>query len=267
MIDKTQYNQDSSTSTLTEKEKKRLYNKAYREANKEKMRLRDQKYREANKEKIKARNETYNEANREKLKAYREANREKLKAYREANRERIRISDKAYREANKEKINSRNKERRANHNKSLNKKTQIGRPHLPESGSNPLTLTRRAKLREYNKKRRSTDPLYKLQHNMRTLGNRVVKYLALGKKPARTEKWQGCTAEELKAYLESLFTEGMTWDNYGKYGWHIDHIRPVSSFAPEEWEQINHYTNLQPLWAEDNLKKHNNYKQEEDPGV
>jgi hypothetical protein len=49
----------------------------------------------------------------------------------------------------------------------------------------------------------------------------------------------------------------MSWDNYGQ--WHIDHIRPISSFKQEEWEQINHYTNLQPLWAEDNLKKSNKY--------
>ena len=122
---------------------------------------------------------------------------------------------------------------------------------------------RRAKnpgyINDYHKQRKAKDPLYRLQCNMRLMGNRVVKQLALGKKPACTEKWQGCTAEELKAYLESLFTEGMSWENYGKYGWHIDHIRPVSSFKFEEWEQINHYSNLQPLWAEDNLKKGNKY--------
>ena len=105
----------------------------------------------------------------------------------------------------------------------------------------------------YHMQRSSRDPLYRLQCNMRIMGNRVVKQLALGKKPACTKKWQGCTAEELKTHFESLFTEGMYWDNYGE--WHVDHIRPVSSFAPEEWEQINHYTNLQPLWAEDNLSK------------
>jgi hypothetical protein len=70
-----------------------------------------------------------------------------------------------------------------------------------------------------------------------------------------TFKWIGCSPEELKAHLESLFTEGMTWENYGKDGWHVDHIRPICSFTAEEWEQVNHYTNLQPLWAEDNLAK------------
>ena len=108
-------------------------------------------------------------------------------------------------------------------------------------------------MNNYHKQRKAKDPLYRLHINMRSMGNRVVKQLALGKKPACTEKWQGCTAEELKTYLESLFTEGMTWENYGE--WHVDHIRPVCSFSAEEWEQINHYTNLQPLWAEDNYAK------------
>ena len=108
-------------------------------------------------------------------------------------------------------------------------------------------------MKDYHKQRRAEDPLYRLHCNMRIMGNRVVKQLALGKKPASIEKWQGCTADELKAYLESLFTEGMTWENYGE--WHVDHIRPVCSFSAEEWEQINHYTNLQPLWAKDNFAK------------
>ena len=108
-------------------------------------------------------------------------------------------------------------------------------------------------MNDYHKQRKAEDPLYHLKYNMRILGNRVVKQLALGKKPTCTEKWQGCTAEELKAYIESLFTERMTWENYGE--WHVDHIRPVCSFSAEEWEQINHYTNLQPLWAEDNYAK------------
>lgn len=68
----------------------------------------------------------------------------------------------------------------------------------------------------------------------------------------------GCSIEELKYFLESKFDTGMTWDNYGFYGWHIDHIKPLSSFNlsnPEELSMACHYTNLQPLWAIDNLKK------------
>jgi hypothetical protein len=117
----------------------------------------------------------------------------------------------------------------------------------------------KASLTKYVKARRQKDPLYRFFESIRKQCNRIVKQVGLGKKPTTTLKWIGCTAEELKAHIENLFLEGMTWDNYGKYGWHIDHIRPISSFKPEEWEQISHYTNLQPLWWYDNLSKGNKY--------
>jgi hypothetical protein len=75
-------------------------------------------------------------------------------------------------------------------------------------------------------------------------------------KSASTKELLGCTTEFLRNYLQSQFTEGMTWDNYGE--WHIDHIKPCASFdlsKPEEQNKCFHYTNLQPLWAIDNMKK------------
>ena len=60
------------------------------------------------------------------------------------------------------------------------------------------------------------------------------------------------------AHLEALFQPGMTWDNHAIDGWHIDHIRPCTSFDltdPEQQRQCFHYTNLQPLWAFDNISK------------
>ena len=68
----------------------------------------------------------------------------------------------------------------------------------------------------------------------------------------------GCSAEQLRTHLEEKFTDGMSWDNYGYRGWHIDHIRPCASFDltdPQQQLECFHYTNLQPLWAEDNFKK------------
>lgn len=68
----------------------------------------------------------------------------------------------------------------------------------------------------------------------------------------------GCTVQELKSYLESKFQDGMTWENWGTTGWHIDHIKPLYSFDltnREQFLEACHYTNLQPLWAVDNLKK------------
>ena len=68
----------------------------------------------------------------------------------------------------------------------------------------------------------------------------------------------GCTPEFLKEYLEKQFKSGMTWKNHSLKGWHIDHIIPLNSAkTPEVVEKLMHYTNLQPMWAEDNIKKSN----------
>jgi len=75
-------------------------------------------------------------------------------------------------------------------------------------------------------------------------------------KPKRTMELLGCSRKQLKKHLSAQFTEGMTPENYGE--WHMDHIIPVSSFDHHDPEQVAicwHYTNLQPLWAEDNLRK------------
>ena len=82
-------------------------------------------------------------------------------------------------------------------------------------------------------------------------------------KSAATLELLGCSVEELKKHLENQFIKGMTWNNYGLHGWHIDHIKPCASFdltKEEEQRKCFHYTNLQPLWAKDNLSKSNKYQ-------
>lgn len=75
-----------------------------------------------------------------------------------------------------------------------------------------------------------------------------------------TNKLLGCSIRDLIIYLEAQFQSGMTWENNTRDGWHMDHIKPLSSFDlsdPEQLKKACHYTNLQPLWAKDNLIKNN----------
>jgi hypothetical protein len=66
----------------------------------------------------------------------------------------------------------------------------------------------------------------------------------------------GCSIAELRLHLESQFQPGMSWNNHGE--WHIDHIRPLAKFnlaCPLQLERACHFSNLQPLWAKDNIVK------------
>ena len=104
--------------------------------------------------------------------------------------------------------------------------------------------------RQYYKQRYQTDLLYKIKRSLRTSVSSAFRRIGQNK-PARTEQLLGCSWLEAKAHFERLFQEGMRWDNHGE--WHIDHIRPVASFKPDELHLMNHISNLQPLWAEENL--------------
>lgn len=111
----------------------------------------------------------------------------------------------------------------------------------------------RAYMKEYEKNKLLNDPSFRIAKSVR---GRVRKILLGIRKYKPTLELLGCTFEELKFHLESQFKENMSWDNYGK--WHIDHIRPCASFDLTDYEQQKlcfNYKNLQPLWAEDNLKK------------
>lgn len=80
----------------------------------------------------------------------------------------------------------------------------------------------------------------------------------MGQKHQSTFELLGCTLEELYAHIEAQFLPGMSWGNYGHDTWHIDHIKPCASFDltdPEQQRVCFHYTNLQPLWAIDNIRK------------
>jgi hypothetical protein len=108
------------------------------------------------------------------------------------------------------------------------------------------------------KARFQSDPAFRISCNLRS---RIRQAMRINRsftssKSASTRELLGCSWEELKAHLESLFLPGMTWGNYSE--WHIDHIKPCANFnlvLPAEQALCFHFSNLQPLWAKDNLSK------------
>ncbi len=121
----------------------------------------------------------------------------------------------------------------------------------------------RRKKRAWVRKKKKECPEFRIENALR---GRLVKaarrYGMREMKPA-TMLLVGCTRAELRAHLEKQFKSWMTWENYGYRGWHIDHIRPVSSFNllnPDEMRACFHFTNLQPLWGILNMKKGNRFE-------
>ncbi len=111
----------------------------------------------------------------------------------------------------------------------------------------------KTKNRAYINKRYKEDFNYRLLVLTR---GRIRKALKRNSKNSSSLELLGCSIEQLKIHLEKQFLENMSWDNYGK--WHIDHKIPCSSFDlsdPEQQKKCFHFSNLQPLWAEDNLRK------------
>ncbi len=117
----------------------------------------------------------------------------------------------------------------------------------------------RAYKRQYDA-RRLEDDLYRLVKNIRTRVTKAVKGVS---KAGKYRELIGCSDEEFRDHLASQFQPGMTWENYAHDGWHVDHIRPLASFDltdPEQQKAAFHYTNCQPLWAFDNLSKHDRWE-------
>jgi len=180
------------------------------------------------------------------IKKLSEARKLKMRNYYKTNREQLLITKKEKYKLNKDLYLGRNNEWRKN-----NKDKYI-------EGKRKEYLKNKEKYSEYRKiyqkKKLKEDSYFKFKHLLRARLRIAIKNKYKNGSAVRD---LGCSGEEAYNYIESLFTEGMNWDNYGL--WHIDHIKPLSSFNLEDKEQFLkavNYNNLQPLWAEDNLKKH-----------
>jgi hypothetical protein len=118
----------------------------------------------------------------------------------------------------------------------------------------------RKRSRDYMRKRLSKDLNFKIKNRLRCRLYQAVKNSG-GIKKEKALVLLGCTIEQFHNHIAKQFTEGMTWDNYGD--WHIDHIKPCAAFDLTKLSaqrECFHYTNLQPLWAEDNYRKNDIYE-------
>ena len=179
------------------------------------------------------------------VKEYRAKNLKHIVEYRKQYNIKNEESRKLYKLNNKEKIKEQNKQYRLNNKHKYEEWRRSNKKSINNKKNN------------YNKNRKLKDPLFKLSCNIRTLINNSINRQGY-KKKSKTFEILGCSFEEFKQHLENQFTEGMSWNNFGE--WHIDHIYPVSLAVDENHlTKLNHYTNLQPLWAIDNIKKSNKY--------
>lgn len=165
----------------------------------------------------------YQDNNKEKLKIY-------SKKYYDKNTEKILKYQKEYYILNEEKISIRSKEYYLNNYE--------------------IIINRNTK---YKNQKRKESKKVQIQGN---LSHRIYLSLKDQNKSLSTMMLIGCEIDYLMIHIQTQFTRGMNWENYGL--WHIDHIKPCAKFdlsKPKEQSKCFHYTNLQPLWAEDNLRK------------
>jgi len=117
----------------------------------------------------------------------------------------------------------------------------------------------RVKINKYNNKRYHSNIQHKFRLTLRNRLGKIIRDNNVDKTNSALEL-VGCDLKFLIRFLEDQFQEGMSWDNWSRDGWHLDHIIPLDAFDLtdiEEQKKALHYTNLQPLWAEENLKKGN----------
>lgn len=172
---------------------------------------------------------------------------------------------KKWRDENPEKFKA---TRKAHYDKNIDKMRAEKRDYISRSKPQKIAYDieyrklKKLEIAAYKKdwatRMRKDNPLFKIRVNLR----RRVHHALKGKnKSDNTFNLIGCSPEEFKVHIESLWLEGMSWDNYGTSGWHIDHIKECYTFDlsdPLQQQECFHYSNQRPLWAKDNLSRPKN---------
>jgi hypothetical protein len=245
-------NYQNNKKSISEKGKK------YRESNRDELRARKKKYYEDNKDRILEERRLYVKENKEKI-----ADRDK-RYYRE-NKERVLSRDKDYYNKNKELTKVKSKSR---YEKNKDKILESNRKYHERNRGEILEKRRdyynsnKDKFKAYHQKNKSRilssardyrkkNPAWNFQ---RKCMERLIRNWKGGRKKA--ESALGYTYENLVERIEFQFKDGMSWENRSE--WHIDHKKPVARFIKQgitDPKIINALSNLQPLWAKDNISK------------
>ena len=217
-----QFSKDKKTKDGYQYNCKACRNSYYKE-NKDRIILQIKNYRESNADSFKAKTKKYYDDNKDKILA-------RQKEYYKDNKEKINVQKKKWYKANKCKIST--------------QKKQYGEINRKKLSAYQI---------EYVKQRLQTDALFKLKANLRTRTYAAFKKKGYSKN-TKTHKMLGVDWETAKKHIERQFTKGMNWSNHGE--WHIDHIIPLASANTEQrLKELCHYSNLQPMWASDNISK------------
>ncbi len=233
---------------IKSKQKRDEYYKKWLEKNKEKVKEYKRLYEKNNRERL---NKLRRESPRRKeyRKEYYEKNKQSLlvkcKQYRDKNKEAKRARDLNYYRLNKDKIKKKTKEYAV---KNAEKIKEFNKTYRSKE-ENKIAHN------AYKKLKRDSCELTKLKIYLRNRTCYIFKHKNISK-AKKTMDFLGLDIEMVKKYIESKFSKGMNWENYGVKGWHIDHIIPLATAKNEEdLIKLCHYTNLQPLWETENLIK------------
>lgn len=215
---------------------------------------------EARKQKARERTKLWYVANKEHALAYKAAYYSKpeniehkknySRNYYQQNKERHRQQGKEWRSANPDRVRAISRRQRETPHYQENK-IQWGRAWRREHKDHSNSYQRQVYAQKYR-----SDPSYRLR---RVVRQRIRNFIS-SDGTSKTLQLLGCSLQNYRKYLEARFLPGMTWDNHTYNGWHIDHIKPISQFDlsnPQQLKDAFHYTNTQPLWYVDNIRKSN----------
>lgn len=234
-------------------EGRKEYGRRYYINNREKINSASIKYQQKHKEETRLRRIEYRRAHIKKF-----LEKEKIYRHKKLRKEYV----KKYYQQNKEKINRRSKKYQNEPQRKRYLKEYCRKNYEKISINGKKWFQKhKAEINERHKKRRKSDMEFKIINNLRSRVGKIIKsHGAI--KSRHTIELVGCDIKYFLKHIESKFLPGMTWENYGLRGWHIDHIKPCAAFDLRDFEQQKecfNYRNLQPLWWVDNLKKNSFY--------